>query len=583
MRAGAERVVGAFFVMKRWLSIVLLVTLVVAQKLSAQSPEERRVIDSILAALPGASIPSVTNDKNLGNCARLSPSIEHLCKGLLWTASGGFLPMGDHQSIGSGLQLGSVSRDTITYCSGGMRSGDAAAAGRNEFWEASLKTPSWGVTYYGMALIELDSKHRYDSVFTLLQRARTAGGMPTGLIDLLEARTRYFKGDKNNGWRLMISALRDTSSATHSAIGSIFLPLLPTSLRRTWDSLPPAARAEWMIRQNQIRDLVAHSVVPVLMKACVSSRMKIYAEEKRGSGMLVIPYEIEGPTLKLDTLSKKPMRQVYRYQLLVHAVRESDGLVVELDSNRTTELPIPIQMTGPLRSSFECIPSTSSPSGQVCGYAEGASMPDRSYRLLDGVELSVPPGTYVVTISMLQDQARRGITKVFSSVTIDPPSPNLSTTDLVLGIPDQGITWNSGSQMVRLNPGGEWNLDGTASLYARVRGLNAGAPFHVTLQLFKFDGNIGVNQTPVVKLEMDERASASTLEWAKILDLHRLPVAQYCVTVDFLQSERRVRAVDRIVINLHVGEEVPAEERRRVKSLAEKPGLTVACAALAGQ
>ena len=191
--------------------------------------------------------------------------------------------------------------------------------------------------------------------------------------------------------------------------------------------------------------------------------------------------------------------------------------------HRLTPIRSDGQFVYPLRWRLTAVDST----GAV-HRAEGDLMPVSADSLKEGEFLSgtlalpIPAGAWQVGVAIFQPDERRGGTIEARRVRLDAAPVALS--DLILGRENDPVHWNG----VAMNPLGTWRRGSTMTVFAELRGLDAGTEARATYEIRRLDRSSGRPAVRVASLST-VTGPRSTVE--SRIDLGRLDIGIYRLTL----------------------------------------------------
>jgi hypothetical protein len=153
------------------------------------------------------------------------------------------------------------------------------------------------------------------------------------------------------------------------------------------------------------------------------------------------------------------------------------------------------------------------------------------------VEMSIPPGQYMVTTIMSQDGDALGSGKRVDSLLVPPPQRGLALTDLVLGRADGQLLWRSGNLSVRLNPLNSFRRKELAELFFMADGLRDGEHYATTVSLARVDKP----DKALLQLKFDDAAHGTDQAFQRSIDLSRLNSGKYVLTLSLSGSGETVQ------------------------------------------
>ncbi|MES1259085.1 MAG: hypothetical protein ABUL71_00725, partial [Gemmatimonadota bacterium] len=113
-----------------------------------------------------------------------------------------------------------------------------------------------GPALYQAGLVEREAGHPDIAVFYDRDALRR-GDVDSGLVELAMARDLYASGNPNEGRAMLVASAGDSTAAARSAFRREFEWVATPDELKTWDSLPPPARPDWVAdfwAQRDVRD-----------------------------------------------------------------------------------------------------------------------------------------------------------------------------------------------------------------------------------------------------------------------------------------------------------------------------------------
>jgi hypothetical protein len=154
------------------------------------------------------------------------------------------------------------------------------------------------------------------------------------------------------------------------------------------------------------------------------------------------------------------------------------------------------------------------------------SAPLRAGEHLTGM-LELPLSARRVDASLLvMQQDGRGTVAALGAVPVPGPG-SLSLSSLVLGSGRTGLTWQSGTTAVPLNPLNAFPNSGDAELYYQLGGLVPGASYHTLVELFPVNGR----NEAALSLRFSDEAGAGFVEVQRTIGLRNLAPGRYRLRV----------------------------------------------------
>ncbi len=226
----------------------------------------------------------------------------------------------------------------------------------------------------------------------------------------------------------------------------------------------------------------------------VNPVVQVYGLDRASGGAprLVVAFAIPGEELTFSTPPEAGGRAVYPVQFRIMATRQSDGNRIELDTLR--QFAVPRGLT----------------SGEF---------------ITGMIEMPVPAGTFSTSVLVSQADGR-GAVAAFRAVVTPEAGSVLQVSDMVLGREGSSVRWNSGSNMVPLNPLNAYPKGGTAEVYYQLSGLTVGTSYETQFQFYKAGET---DKPPRLKLTFKETPQQARGEVMRSLGLSNLDPGQYQV------------------------------------------------------
>jgi hypothetical protein len=143
------------------------------------------------------------------------------------------------------------------------------------------------------------------------------------------------------------------------------------------------------------------------------------------------------------------------------------------------------------------------------------------------VELPVPPGTYQASLVISQSDEQGALARL-DAVAAPNRSGGLDLSSIVLGREGSGITWQSGSTAVALNPLNAYPPGGSAELYYQLSGLKPGTSYVTTFEFLEATDQDG---KPALSLQFSAEAGSSAEEIQRSVGLQNLKPGHYRLRV----------------------------------------------------
>lgn len=149
------------------------------------------------------------------------------------------------------------------------------------------------------------------------------------------------------------------------------------------------------------------------------------------------------------------------------------------------------------------------------------------------LELVVPPGTYQSSLLITQADAG-GALAALPRIEVPDLGRSLAVSSVILGLRTGSTAWNSGTQVVALNPLGAFTERGEAELYYQVTGLKSGERYTTTLEFFTTDRPDKSDLT----LTFDNSARHAAEEVQRTIGLENLKPGRYRLQVSIKEGDR---------------------------------------------
>lgn len=243
---------------------------------------------------------------------------------------------------------------------------------------------------------------------------------------------------------------------------------------------------------EQIARAVTTDAFPRTFTAPLDPIAQIYGLDRSAGGAprLVVAFAIPGGRMAYATPPSAGGRAIYPIHVRVIAVDRATGHRIELDTLRQFAAAKPL--------------------------AEGEW-------LTGVVELPVPSATYGATLLLTQDDGRGALARL-TTVRVPGAAPTLDISSIVLGREGSGVRWNSGENVVPLNPLNAYAKGATAELYFQVGGQTAGQNYDMKLEFFAAGEE---QKKPKLSLAFKENAARNRTEVQRAVDLKNLDPGSY--------------------------------------------------------
>ncbi|MEO5800881.1 MAG: GWxTD domain-containing protein [Gemmatimonadales bacterium] len=143
------------------------------------------------------------------------------------------------------------------------------------------------------------------------------------------------------------------------------------------------------------------------------------------------------------------------------------------------------------------------------------------------IDFTLPGGNQRVVLRLSQHDGG-GAEARAAAVRVPAGSGALELSDLVLGRDGSGVRWNSGAQMVSLNPLNAFRRSERAELYYQVSGQKPGESYQTVLEIFKSSDE---KQPARISLAFRETATKAAGEVLRTVDLRNLEPGSYRLRV----------------------------------------------------
>ncbi len=245
----------------------------------------------------------------------------------------------------------------------------------------------------------------------------------------------------------------------------------------------------------QITRAVTSDAFPRTFDAPLDPITQIYGLDRAsgGSPRLVVAFALPGEKLSYTTPPEAGGRAIYPVRVRVLSIDQVTGARYELDSLRQ--------------------------------FAAAAPLKEGQY--LTGVaEMKVPAGRYTTTLVLTQDGGKGALARL--AAVEAPTNQGLRVSDVVLGREGSGVTWNSGSTRVPMNPLNVYPKGATAEFYYQLSGLTSGQTYATTLE---FIPAADKDAKPKLSLRFSATADTERAEVARSIGLENLEPGSYRLRV----------------------------------------------------
>ncbi|MBL0179763.1 MAG: hypothetical protein IPP98_11645 [Gemmatimonadetes bacterium] len=140
--------------------------------------------------------------------------------------------------------------------------------------------------------------------------------------------------------------------------------------------------------------------------------------------------------------------------------------------------------------------------------------------------MKVPAGRYTTTLVLTQDGGKGALARL--AAVEAPTNQGLRLSDVVLGREGSGVTWNSGSTRVAMNPLNAYAKGATAELYYQLSGLKVGQTYATKLE---FLSAAEKETKPKLSLSFSAAADADRAEVVRSVGLENLDPGSYRLRV----------------------------------------------------
>jgi hypothetical protein len=144
------------------------------------------------------------------------------------------------------------------------------------------------------------------------------------------------------------------------------------------------------------------------------------------------------------------------------------------------------------------------------------------------LELPLRPGRYATSLSITQEDGRGAIANL-GEVVVPGATRALAASDLVLGLEEGGVRWNSGAISVSFNPLNSYHSGAKAEAYYQLSGLQPGGKYQTQLVFFKVGDD--PKRGPRLTISATEEATTSRMEVSRALVLKGLAAGSYRVVL----------------------------------------------------
>lgn len=224
----------------------------------------------------------------------------------------------------------------------------------------------------------------------------------------------------------------------------------PNNLRASeMRASPDLARKMRFAGIEQIKRAVTTDAFPRTFDAPLDPIAQVYGLDRAagGSPRLVVAFALPGEKLTYSTPPEAGGRAVYPVRVRLLSIDQATGARFELDTLRQFAAATPLK------------------EGQ---YLTGVA------------EMKVPAGRYTTTLVLTQDGGKGALARL--AAVEAPTNQGLRISDVVLGREGSGVTWNSGTTRVAMNPLNAYAKGATAELYYQLSGLKSGQAYVTRLE-----------------------------------------------------------------------------------------------------
>ena len=245
----------------------------------------------------------------------------------------------------------------------------------------------------------------------------------------------------------------------------------------------------------QIKRAVTSDAFPRTFEAPLDPIAQIYGLDRAsgGSPRLVVAFALPGEKLTYTTPPEAGGRAIYPVRVRLLSIDQATGARYELDSLRQFAAATPLK------------------EGQ---YLTGVA------------EMKVPAGRYTTTLVLTQDGGKGALARL--AAVEAPTNTGLRVSDVVLGREGSGVTWNSGSTRVAMNPLNAYAKGATAELYYQLSGLKVGQSYATKLEFLPSSEK---ETKPKLSLSFSASADADRVEVARSIGLENLEPGSYRLRV----------------------------------------------------
>lgn len=146
--------------------------------------------------------------------------------------------------------------------------------------------------------------------------------------------------------------------------------------------------------------------------------------------------------------------------------------------------------------------------------------------LIGSLELRVEPGDYTSSLAITQEDGRGAVASL-GRVVAAASRNKLAVSDVILGAPGGALKWNSGRELVALNPLNAFRSGGTAALYAQFSGMKPSLEYQATLEVFLADDP--KEKRPQLSISFVQPAKSGLIEIQRDVALKNLKPGRYRV------------------------------------------------------
>lgn len=246
---------------------------------------------------------------------------------------------------------------------------------------------------------------------------------------------------------------------------------------------------------EQIKRAVTTDAFPRTFDAPLDPIAQVYGLDRAagGSPRLVVAFALPGEKLTYSTPPEAGGRAVYPVRVRLLSINQATGARFELDTLRQFAAATPLK------------------EGQ---YLTGVA------------EMKVPAGRYTTTLVLAQDGGKGAMARL--AAVEAPASEGLRLSDVVLGREGSGVTWNSGTTRVAMNPLNAYAKGATAELYYQLSGLKSGQAYATKLEFLPAAEK---DAKPKLTLSFSATADAERAEVARSIGLENLDPGSYRMRV----------------------------------------------------